>query len=234
MAVTCDEGVYRIAREIILQNPRKFKNLVLCIGSFHMIKVVMACLGKYLEESGAEPIWTQNLVFGVNVVQSVLSGTHYTRSLKGLCLLSECVERLQWCEFFSKSGIDHYLNEMCLLQQRKEEVAAKNRDKSKTVLDLFAETSDALLNDFKHFRAENSSHSESVDYWDKFIQMVHILRDLIRADREGDWKLHLHSLKVIFLFAAFNRTNYLRWCSLYVEDMQKLPETAPDIYIQAF
>jgi hypothetical protein len=72
MAVTCDEGVYRIAREIMLQNPMEFRNIALCIGSFHMIKVVMACIGKYLEGSGAETIWTQNLVFGVNVVQSVL------------------------------------------------------------------------------------------------------------------------------------------------------------------
>jgi hypothetical protein len=35
------------------------------------------------------------------------------------------------------------------------------------------------------------------------------------------------------IFAAFDYTNYLRWCSLYVEDMHKLPVNAPGTY-QAF
>ena len=32
------------------------------------------------------------------------------------------------------------------------------------------------------------------------------------------------------IFAAFDATNYLRWCSLYLEDMKRLPSTAPDIH----
>ncbi len=43
--------------------------------------------------------------------------------------------------------------------------------------------------------------------------------------------LHLHSLQAILpLFAVFDRTNYLRWCSIYVEDMQNLSITHPDVY----
>ena len=37
LPVTCDEGVYRIAREIQFLRPEEFKN-VLCMGSFHMTK----------------------------------------------------------------------------------------------------------------------------------------------------------------------------------------------------
>ena len=53
LPVTCDEGVYHIAREIIMNNPPEFGNLVLCLGSFHLIKVA---IGKYIDESGAETI----------------------------------------------------------------------------------------------------------------------------------------------------------------------------------
>ena len=52
MSVTCDEGVYHIAREIMLDHPEEFKNLVLCMGSFHMMKIVLRCFGKYLNGSG--------------------------------------------------------------------------------------------------------------------------------------------------------------------------------------
>ncbi len=65
MAVMCDEGVYRIAREIQSQNPQEFKNIM---GFFHPTKILMACIGKYIEGSGAETIWVQNEILGVNVV----------------------------------------------------------------------------------------------------------------------------------------------------------------------
>ena len=32
------------------------------------------------------------------------------------------------------------------------------------------------------------------------------------------------------LFCALHRTTYTRWYSIYLEEMQKLPETAPDVY----
>ena len=99
MAIFCDEGVYRIAREITLQRPEGFSGLVLCLGSFHLIKTFLASIGKYLSGSGCRAIWTENKVFGLDVVQSVLSRSDYERSVKGVTLLGECISRLQWVEF---------------------------------------------------------------------------------------------------------------------------------------
>lgn len=56
LPVFCDEGVYRIARHIKLLREKDFENINLMLGSFHMIKVVLACIGKYLRGSGAENI----------------------------------------------------------------------------------------------------------------------------------------------------------------------------------
>ena len=74
LPVTCDEGVYHIAREIQLIRPEEFQDLVLCMGSFHMAKVALGCLGKYLKGSGAESILVESGIFGVNVVESILTG----------------------------------------------------------------------------------------------------------------------------------------------------------------
>ena len=94
LPVTCDEGVYHIAREIQLIRPEEFQAIVLCMGSFHMAKVALGCVGKYLTGSGP------NVTFGVNVVDSVLGGKNYGRSLKGLQLLKEALLQLQWEAFF--------------------------------------------------------------------------------------------------------------------------------------
>ncbi len=94
IAVTCDEGVYHIAREIQLNRPYEFSNIVLCLGSFHMIKIVLGCMGKYVEGSGVETALVENEIFGENVVKSVIAGSHYVRSLTGMMLLSEVINAM--------------------------------------------------------------------------------------------------------------------------------------------
>ena len=126
LSVTCDEGVYRVAREIQLIRPQEFHNIVLCLGSFHMTKVALGCLGKYLKSSGAESILIESGTFGVNVVESVLNGRHYTRSFKGLALLKEALSRLQWAEFFKEeSNANKHRRTLDIVEQLKASVSKK-------------------------------------------------------------------------------------------------------------
>ena len=53
----CDEGVYRIVREIQMMCPQEFESQVPVLGTFHMVKVVLKCMGKALAGSGADIIW---------------------------------------------------------------------------------------------------------------------------------------------------------------------------------
>ena len=232
--VTCDEGVYHIAREIMMNNPNEFKDIVLCLGSFHLIKVVMGAIGKYLEGGGADTILSETKVFGKNEVKTVLDGSHYSRALKGLLMLSEAIERLQWSEFFKQKGVNTYIKELTLLNNLKLLVSSMNEQHSKEELQAFIESSTAIINDFNAFKEERAKLSETFGYWNVFTTMVACLRDLVRADREGNWNLHLQSVQAVLpFFAACDRINYLRWASLYLEDMRKLPDTAPAVH-QAF
>ena len=81
----CDVGVYRIAKEIKLLRPDEFRNIFLGMGGFHTEKIVLACLGKYLEKSGIEKVFEITETFGPDTVKSVLNGGHYNHSKKGMC-----------------------------------------------------------------------------------------------------------------------------------------------------
>ena len=60
--------------------------------------------------------------------------------------------------------------------------------------------------------------------------MMDVVHDL-RADREGIWELHLDAVqRALYLFAAFDCTNNLRWCSVYLEDKRRLSHTAPSLH----
>jgi hypothetical protein len=79
-----DEGVYHMAKEIQLLYPEKFSNIFLGIGGFHLEKVVIGCLGSYLECSGIHHILVEEKVFGPAVVNSVMSGGNYVRGKRGM------------------------------------------------------------------------------------------------------------------------------------------------------
>ena len=45
-----------------------------------MMIIVLSCLGKYPKGSGAQKIWTESSMFGVNVAENVMTGHHFKRS----------------------------------------------------------------------------------------------------------------------------------------------------------
>ena len=96
----CDEGVYRIAKEIQLLRPNEFRNILLGMGGFHTEKIVLACLGKYLEKSGIEKVFEITETFAPDTVKSALNGGHYIRSKKGVCLFFSSLRQFRNLEFY--------------------------------------------------------------------------------------------------------------------------------------
>ena len=72
----CDEGVYRLAKELQLLNPTFFDNIFLGLGGFHMENVMIACCAKYLEDTGVDRVFVENKVYGPENVKSVMNGGH--------------------------------------------------------------------------------------------------------------------------------------------------------------
>ena len=161
--------------------------------------------------------------FGPNLIKSVLLGNHYVRSVKGMFRLCEVIGRLQLCEFFSQNN-GQFINTLQTVKDLQAIFRPETAEAARQITHQFV-TDTTLI--------RNSEQSETFAYWNRFVQMVNLLKDLIRADREGNWPLHLKSLQSLLpLFAVCDRTNYLRWCSVYLEDMMKLESTAPHVYEQ--
>ena len=76
-----------------------------------------------------------------------------------------------------------------------------------------------------------SEESNLFKYWTNVIALVQLVKDLVRADRSGDWLLHVETVKKLQpIFHVFDRSNYDRWSSIYLQDIFLLPEVAPDLY----
>lgn len=90
-----------------------------------------------------------------------------------------------------------------------------------------------LLNDFYAFVFSRCQESKMFRYWNNVLILISLVHNLIRADRTGDWNLHVKTLeKLLPIFHVMDRINYMRFCAVYVEDILALSEKSPEILEQ--
>ena len=107
----------------------------------------------------------------------------------------------------------------------------KDEDKIKgSVKDLIPHVQkiDKNLNEFQQY---GNSLSKTFAYWTSFLDASELLFQLIRADRSGDFNLHLDSVaQTILYFFAAGKQNYSRYTPVYVAEMIQLFDKDPETY----
>ena len=67
--------------------------------------------------------------------------------------------------------------------------------------------------------------------WLQYIDMIILLKKLIKAERLGNWFLHLQNVSEILPFLAASRHNlYAKSARLYLQHMTELESTHPDVF----
>ena len=60
-----------------------------------------------------------------------------------------------------------------------------------------------------------------------------LIKNLIKADRDGDFLLHIKTMVDLCpVFQGCGSINYLRYGSFYVEILKQLKETHPEVYFE--
>ena len=83
-----------------MQRADEFKSLLPMPGAFHTAECTEQDIGKFIQGSGLDDALKQTKVFGVKSIGSVISGTRYFRSLKGLLILAGAIEKIKWQGFY--------------------------------------------------------------------------------------------------------------------------------------
>ena len=68
-----------------------------------MAKVAQHSIGKLIKHTGLDDALMETRAFGIKIIESVTSGSHYDRSLRGLLILEDAVEALKWRAFWKHS-----------------------------------------------------------------------------------------------------------------------------------
>ena len=73
-----------------------------------------------------------------------------------------------------------------------------------------------------------SIDSRTAKLWISYIRYVEVAKLFIRAERLGDWHLHLYAMSQIMnLFAATGHVHYAKSSRMYLQMMYELPDKYP-------
>ena len=76
-----------------------------------------------------------------------------------------------------------------------------------------------------------SAKSQTAKYWIQYLHYIQNLKDFIRAERTGNWKLHLQSVrKILNIFAATGHVHYAKSARLYLQQMMELETDYPWVH----
>ena len=81
----------------------------------------------------------------------------------------------------------------------------------------------------------DNAHSQNPNFrlWTSYMQMVELLLAMIRAERDGNWDLHLESFAAMLPWLTiYDHTNYARWGPVYLADMENLETKAPEVHAE--
>lgn len=224
--VTFDQPLCHKAFDILLAAPLDsvLSRVEIRLGGFHLLMSFLGAIGMIMGGSGLEDMW--NTIYAKNTVIHMLSGRQYSRAMRAHLLTQQallsilfqmCPERQPFLHNLEDTFSD--LMEGNLLPEDVTECREVQ----------------ALLSLIESKLKELSSESRTAKLWAQYIEMVELVHLYVRAERVGDWDLHLFCVKSMLpYFHASGHLNYAKTGHIYLQRMLSLSESLPKEELDQF
>ena len=215
--ITFDQPLWWKATTIVLSEPdgSDLKSMIIRLGSFHIMMSFLGSIGSLMSGSGLKEVL--QVAYAENAVTHMLSGKAISRAIRGHLLVYAALYALitshalgvplpsdaiiQPTESMSQANDAgmHNHNEMeiasdilqgLLHADTNSEMPLEQHACLKKIDQLLEQTKNAL------------STRRTAKLWLQYLSMVEILQKFIKAERIGDWQLHLHALSEMLPFFA--------------------------------
>ena len=142
------------------------------------------------------------------------------------------MNRIKWIAFNDESNennnFESVKEQLNLLQ---EALASKAPDECKSNFERCLNKVSELMKTVNEFVKNRKAISQLCAYFEQILDIAKKIKNLIAADRNGDWKAHLQAVQeLIPVFAECDSIHYFRYGSCHLEFMRKLPEKFPTIF----
>lgn len=213
--INSDLQLYEQAVKLQMHTAPVLDHLVFRLGEIHTVMAALRALGSSIEDSGFDDVWVEAEIYGSTTKQQILEGNHMKRALTAHSMMMYCA----LCD----------LHVEAFLKMEKEESGAEFLSMSRAADTINASSQEGKYDTFgKHHKEmlkamETEQFQEKIHNFDRkmepqhpmfkfakeYMKFVAFIVMVLRATREGNWKLHLELLKALCKnFFAHDRLNY--------------------------
>ncbi len=179
--ITFDQPLYWKAVEIILNSPELYNVLVMMDG---FLMDCLGAIGKMMEGSGWREMLTT--VYGENVVQHMLSGKAVSKAFRGHLMMEKCLYLLLLDRLEQEGNLGDSITQL-------ENVYNKIQRNESTIMDIPERCQiEGPLNELK---TTLQSASRTSCLFINYLNMAKIVRNLVAADRSGNWNLFVKAMQ---------------------------------------
>ena len=217
------------------------RSIVLRLGGFHIQMSYLGSIGYIMSGSGLTELL--ELIYASNTVPHMLSGKAIARAVRGHFLVCSALHMLLISKVYgtklpkaSKNSdedenvpdkdetLPDILKDItCIYNDVMNcNIAIKDVETSPT-MELIANQFDLAKNDLKKSRTSK--------LWLQYLDMIALLQAFLRAERTGNWQMHLTVLREMLPFlAAAGHNHYTKSLYLYLQEMDELEIKHPEVY----
>lgn len=226
--VTADLAIYSKAQQILWEKTDLQKRVTMRLGAMHLIMAFLGSIGKLYGDGGFQSCLTGSGVYAPASAQLMIQGKHYARGIRGVKLVHEAMTHLYLtaAETFAEEKalpwVDEEINSLiiCLQDSPSRETCQKLQEKLGGVMETLS-----------NFKSAGCKQSETFKYWCSFLEAGDVLLHLLRANKEGDFHLHLDAaMEAVPYFILAGRVNYARYTPVYVSEMRQLETKQPEMF----
>jgi hypothetical protein len=236
LVVTADLAIYSKAQEILwLHSDTLGSKITMQLGGMHLTMAFIASIGQIYGDGGLINILVDSGLYAENTCRQMLQGKQLARACRGLILAGDPLTRsflkvmFEWA-VEAKHKDDIITNEMIEQLQNLE----NNINKGLTCDDALSELKknlDEIQESIQNFKIYGCQISDTFKYWLTFLDAIHILLQLLKAERDANFQLHLNAVyETLPYLVAGGRHNYAKFTPIYLSDMIRSKTTHPDFY----
>ncbi|KAK3894757.1 hypothetical protein Pcinc_001481 [Petrolisthes cinctipes] len=211
--VTFDQPLYQKAAEIVAAS-RDLDKVVVRLGGFHLLMSYRGSIGKIMTGSGLEDLWKR--VYAKGSVVHMLTGHAFSRAVR-----AHILTLLAFINVLIKSDMESQPDKEHLIRQYQDTV-----DTGEGAAEI---DKDERLQEFQqlltHHLDQAATQSRTGKLWVQYIHQVLLMLHFIRAERTGNWKLHLHCVQeMIPHFHAAGHLPYAKTARQYLQQMNSIKQ----------
>ena len=227
---TFDLGVCMKALPLIWNDPEKYKNHIVMVGTFHLVCAYLKMVGKKMAGSGLSDVLLEAGLIGLGSVHRVLSGKHYERAMHCHKILLESLERILLDQFLEQQNEDEIF--AGLPEETTDKISNLISSQSKYAMDelMSDEVFITYIGKYMAFKksVREGALGKTAQFWISYMDHIWRVLSLIRAVKTNDFNLYAECLYLMAdIFFSFDGQNYARYLSYFSVFVANLDESHP-------